>query len=99
LAERYLTAKEIQARLGVSRSTSYEIAAKLTRVRIGVRAVRVPESAFNRWIRARTEEPENTAAWATDFASELRRAKARWSEGNGPPTRKIVPRTKPRGGR
>jgi hypothetical protein len=92
--ERHLSAKDIQALLGVSRSRAYEIAAQCVRVRVGERGVRVPESALKRWLTARTEHPYSRAVDADRW---LKAARQRWAtNAEAGPIRVTVPRTKPR---
>jgi hypothetical protein len=50
-AEPHLAPKDIMVALGVSKSRAYEIARECDRVKFG-KTVRVPESAFNRWLEA-----------------------------------------------
>lgn len=49
MTERYLSAKDIQLVLGVSRTTAYDVLSQCTCVKFGAN-VRVAESAFQRWL-------------------------------------------------
>jgi excisionase family DNA binding protein len=50
----FLTALEVAAALGVSRSTAYRLMREMGRVRAG-RVVRVSREAFDAWVAAHTE--------------------------------------------
>lgn len=50
----FMTAVEVAAALGVSRTTAYKVMREIGRVRVG-RVVRVKRDAFEAWIAAHTE--------------------------------------------
>jgi excisionase family DNA binding protein len=50
----FMTAVEVAAALGVSRTTAYKLMREMGRVRVG-RVVRVKRDAFDAWVAAHTE--------------------------------------------
>jgi len=71
--ERYLSSKEIQAILRVSRARAYEIIRQMPRVKFGS-SVRVAQSAFDQWVKERTvAPPPPTPTEARRMRSEARR--------------------------
>lgn len=65
---KHVSAAQVEAELGVSRSRAYQILRELPRVRTGKRGVRVSESAFRNWVMAHTEDPCSDANEAESFA-------------------------------
>src|SRR5687767_7988681 len=54
---RLLTAADVAARLGVSRTLAYDLIKRMIHVRLGDRALRVSELALETFIRNRTVDP------------------------------------------
>jgi excisionase family DNA binding protein len=50
----FMTAVEVAAELGVSKSTAYKLMREMGRVRVG-RVVRVKRDAFDAWVASHTE--------------------------------------------
>lgn len=53
-----MTAVEVAAELGVSKSTAYKLMCEVGRVRVG-RVVRVKREAFDTWVASHTESRPN----------------------------------------
>lgn len=77
-----LDADEIARRLCVSRATAYREMRKMLHVVVGTRALRVSETAFDAYLRRRTQDPERKT---TTKAAR-----------SGQAIRPVRPRTKPR---
>ena len=96
--DRYLTAKDIRAILGISKSRANEILHEMTCVVFG-NNIRVSQAAFDRWVKAHEQPP----ASPNSMAGNAGQAKgAQWGRetrrggggGEMKPIRRIAPRSR-----
>jgi hypothetical protein len=90
--ERYLSAKDIQARLGVSRCRAYQVIEQMPRIKFGAN-VRVSETAFAEWLNAHeVTPPPPPPAEARRMRIEARK-RAFTSSLDEMPIRRMAPRS------